>query len=128
MLVSILCFFILTLPNHRPTTLIICVFLNNIKIKCESFKIVTKKNQKHNIRKKNLKEKDVAISRIYNSLGEIKSTFRALKTDLYLPPFYYKKDNAPMKHLLLGLLGYWIVKTIRLQINNKKLNQDWKGI
>jgi hypothetical protein len=61
-------------------------------------------------------------------LREIESTFKTLKTDLDRRPIYHKNNNATMAHLHLGLLGYWIVNTIRHQLKTKKINHDWKEI
>lgn len=76
-----------------------------------------------------LTNKDEAtIWKIYNSLREIESTFRTLKTDLDLRPIYHKNDDASMAHLYLGLLGYWLVNTIKHQLKSKKINHHWKEI
>ena len=61
-------------------------------------------------------------------MREVESTFRTLKTDLDLRPIYHKNDNATLAHLHLGLLGYWIVNTIRHQLKTKKINHDWKEV
>ena len=61
-------------------------------------------------------------------MREIESAFRTLKTDLDLRPIYHKNDDASMAHLYLGLLGYWLVNTIRHQLKSKKINHDWKEI
>lgn len=50
---------------------------------------------------------------IYNTIREIESTFRTLKTDLDLRPIYHKNDDSTMAHLHLGLLAYWLANTIR---------------
>jgi hypothetical protein len=79
--------------------------------------------------KTSLKDNDEAtIWKIYNALREVECTFRTLKTDLDLRPIYHKNDNVTMAHLHLGLLGYWIVNTIRHQLKIKKINHDWKEI
>lgn len=65
---------------------------------------------------------------IYNTIREIESTFRVLKTDLDLRPIYHKKDASSMAHLHLGLLAYWIVNTIRHQLKQSGINDDWKEI
>ena len=49
---------------------------------------------------------------IYNTIREIESVFRCLKTDLDLRPIYHKSDDATLAHLHLGLLAYWLVNTI----------------
>lgn len=65
---------------------------------------------------------------IYNTIREIESTFRVLKTDLDLRPIYHKKDVSSMAHLHLGLLAYWLVNTIRYQLKQSGINDDWKEI
>lgn len=65
---------------------------------------------------------------IYNTIREIESTFRVLKTDLDLRPIYHKTDEATMAHLHLGLLAYWLVSTIRHQLKQKGYNSDWNEI
>ena len=65
---------------------------------------------------------------IYNTIREIESSFRTLKTDLDLRPIYHKNDDATLAHLHLGLLGYWVVNTIRYQLKKHKINDSWKEI
>jgi len=65
---------------------------------------------------------------IYNTIREIESTFRLLKTDLDLRPIYHKNDEATMAHLHLGLLAYWLVNTIRFQLKQSGITDDWKEI
>ena len=48
---------------------------------------------------------------IYNTLREIESSFRCLKTDLDLRPIYHQKDASTMAHLHLGLMAYTMVNT-----------------
>jgi hypothetical protein len=65
---------------------------------------------------------------IYNIIREIEATFRTLKTDLDLRPIYHKKDDASMAHLHLGLLAYWVVNTIRYQLKQKGIKNEWRDI
>jgi hypothetical protein len=65
---------------------------------------------------------------IYNTIREIESTFRCLKTDIYLRPIFHKNDDASMAHLHLGILAYWLVNTIRHQLKKGKINCDWREI
>jgi transposase len=65
---------------------------------------------------------------IYNTIREIEYTFRTLKTDLDLRPIYHKKDEASKAHLHLGLLAYWVVNTIRYQLKQKGINNEWRDI
>jgi hypothetical protein len=77
----------------------------------------------------NLEDTDEALEwMIYNTIREIESTFRILKTDLDLRPIYHKNDDATMAHLHLGLLAYWLVNTIRHQLKKSGINNDWKEI
>ena len=73
-------------------------------------------------------EDEVVIWNIYNTIRQIESTFRTLKTDLDLRPIYHKNDNATMAHLHLGLLAYWLVNTIRYQLKGHGINYGWKEI
>lgn len=65
---------------------------------------------------------------IYNTIREIESTFRMLKTDLDLRPIYHHNDNSTMAHLHLGIMAYWLVNTIRYQLKKSGINDDWKEI
>lgn len=77
----------------------------------------------------NINDADEALEwMIYNTIREIESTFRVLKTDLDLRPIYHKNDESSMAHLHLGLLAYWIVNTIRYQLRQAGIHDDWKEI
>jgi len=65
---------------------------------------------------------------IYNTLNEIESTFRVLKTDLNLRPVYHQKDLYSEAHLFLGLLAYQVVNTVRHQLKANNINYDWQNI
>ncbi|HKG67933.1 MAG TPA: IS1634 family transposase [Segetibacter sp.] len=65
---------------------------------------------------------------IYNIIREIEGTFRTLKTDLDLRPIYHKTDDASMAHLHLGLLAYWVVNTVRYQLKQKGIKNEWSDI
>lgn len=76
-----------------------------------------------------LDEKDEQMQwTIYNIIREIEATFRTLKTDLDLRPIYHKTDEASMAHLHLGLLAYWVVNTIRYQLKQKGIKNEWSDI
>ncbi len=66
--------------------------------------------------------------RIYNIIREIEYTFRVLKTDLNLRPVFHKTDEATCAHLHLGLLAYWLVSTIRFQLKQAGINQEWREV
>jgi hypothetical protein len=73
-------------------------------------------------------EDELSLWTIYNSIREIESTFRCLKTNLDLRPIYHKNDDATMAHLHLGILAYWLVNTIRHQLKQQKINHNWQEI
>lgn len=75
-----------------------------------------------------LLEDEVMIWNIYNTIREIESSFRTLKTDLDLRPIYHKSDAATMAHLHLGLLAYWVVNTIRCKLKAHGINSNWQEI
>lgn len=65
---------------------------------------------------------------IYNTIREVESTFRCLKSDLSLRPVFHKTDDATMAHLHLGLLAYQLVSTIRFQLKQQGIGHEWKEI
>ena len=77
----------------------------------------------------NLDEQDQKVQwTIYNTIREVESSFRCLKTDLDLRPIYHKTDAASLAHLHLGVLAYSVVNTIRYQLKIHGINEDWRGI
>ena len=58
------------------------------------------------IRTSLIPEQEETLWRIYNTIREIESTFRCLKTDLDLRPIFHENDDSTMTHLHLGLLAY----------------------
>ncbi|HEY1871003.1 MAG TPA: hypothetical protein VGG71_08090, partial [Chitinophagaceae bacterium] len=75
-----------------------------------------------------LLEDEMTIWNIYNTIREIESTFRTLKTDLDLRPIYHKSDAGAMAHLHLGMLAYWLVNTIRCKLKAHGINRHWPEI
>ena len=69
-----------------------------------------------------------AIWLFYNTIREIESAFRVLKSDLELRPIYHQKDENTMAHLYLGILAYWLVNTVRYQLKKKGINSGWREI
>lgn len=87
------------------------------------------KNEGYYLLRTTLDQKDEKTQwTIYNTIREIEATFRTLKTDLDLRPVYHKTDKASMAHLHLGLLAYWAVNTIRHQLKQKEINNEWRDI
>ena len=73
-------------------------------------------------------EDEVMVWNVYNTIREIESTFRALKTDIDLRPIYHKKDESTIAHLNLALLAYWLANTIRHQLKSSGINLCWREI
>jgi hypothetical protein len=71
---------------------------------------------------------EVIVWNVYNTIREIESTFRTIKTDLDLRPIYHKNDESTIAHLNLGLLAYWLVNTIRRQLKRSDINHSWTEI
>jgi hypothetical protein len=93
-----------------------------------SYKIAQEELGKYFIRTSLNAENEKIVWDIYNSIREIESSFRCLKTDLDLRPIYHKTDQGTMAHLYLGILAYWIVNTIRHQLKGKGIKDDWQEV
>jgi transposase len=65
---------------------------------------------------------------IYNTVREVESAFRCLKTDLNLRPVFHQKDDNVEAHLHLGLMAYNIVAPIRYMLKRRGINSDWRNI
>lgn len=87
------------------------------------------KKEGHYLLRTNLDERDEKVQwTIYNTIREVESSFRCLKTDLDLRPIYHKSDEASLAHLHLGVLAYTVVNTIRYQLKQSGINEDWRAI
>lgn len=65
---------------------------------------------------------------IYNTIREVESTFRCLKSELKIRPVYHQKDSRIESHIYLTILAYQLVNTIRYMLKNQKLNYSWSTI
>ena len=65
---------------------------------------------------------------IYNTIREVESTFRCLKSDLLIRPVFHQKDERIESHIYLTLLAYQLVNTIRYMLRQKQIRYDWKNI
>lgn len=61
----------------------------------------------------------------YNIIRNIEGCFRTLKLDLDLRPIYHCRDESTQAHLFFGLLSYWLVNTMRVQLSRKGINHNW---
>lgn len=71
---------------------------------------------------------DENIWDIYNTIRQVESTFRCLKTDLRIRPVFHQKDKYSTSHIHLGLMAYQIVTAIRHRLKQNKINHDWTNI
>lgn len=65
---------------------------------------------------------------IYNTIREVESTFRCLKSDLQIRPVHHQKDERIEAHIYLTLLAYQLVNTIRYLLKEKGIHHDWSNI
>ncbi len=65
---------------------------------------------------------------IYNTIREVESTFRCLKSDLNIRPLHHQKDSRIESHIYLTILAYQLVNTIRHMLKDKGINYQWKNI
>lgn len=72
------------------------------------------------------KEED--LWKIYNTIREVESTFRCLKTDLNIRPVYHQNDERVESHIYLTILAYQLVNTIRYQLKQSAIHYDWQNI
>jgi transposase len=71
---------------------------------------------------------DKLIWKIYNTLRDIESTFRCLKTDLDIHPIYHQKDINTQAHIFAGIVAFQLVNAIRQSLKEKWNNHDWRHI
>ncbi len=65
---------------------------------------------------------------IYNTIREVESTFRCLKSDLNIRPVFHQNDERVESHIYLTILAYQLVNTIRYMLSREGLNYDWPNI
>jgi len=65
---------------------------------------------------------------IYNTIREVESTFRCLKSDLKIRPVHHQNDERIKSHIYLTILAYQLVNTIRHMLKQENINLDWKNI
>lgn len=65
---------------------------------------------------------------IYNTIREVESTFRCLKSDLNIRPVHHQNDERIEAHIYLTILAYQLVNTVRHMLKKKGINHDWQNI
>lgn len=64
----------------------------------------------------------------YNTIREVESTFRCLKSDLNIRPVHHQLDGRIKSHIYLTILAYQLVNTIRYMLRQKGIHDDWSNI
>lgn len=65
---------------------------------------------------------------VYNTIREVESTFRCLKTDLQLRPVHHQNDQRIASHIYLSMLSYQLVNTIRHMLKADEIKYSWQNI
>ena len=65
---------------------------------------------------------------IYNTIREVESTFRCLKSDLQLRPVHHQTDHCVASHIYLAMLAYQLVNTIRYMLKQHGLHHNWQNV
>lgn len=64
----------------------------------------------------------------YNTIREVESTFRCLKSDLLLRPVHHQNDQRVEAHIYLAMLAYQLVNTVRHMLKENNINLDWRNV
>ena len=72
--------------------------------------------------------KEADLWDVYNTIREVESTFKCLKSDLNIRPIHHQKDERVEAHIYLTILAYQLVNTIRYMLKSKGIKYDWKNI
>lgn len=72
--------------------------------------------------------KEEELWTIYNTIREVESTFRCLKSDLNIRPIHHQKDKRIEAHIYLTILAYQLVNTVRHMLKEKGIKHSWTNI
>ena len=65
---------------------------------------------------------------VYNTIREVESTFRCLKSDLNIRPIHHQNDCRIKAHIYQTILAYQLVNTIRHYLKKSNIHYDWQNI
>ncbi|MDE2645934.1 MAG: IS1634 family transposase [Bacteroidota bacterium] len=68
------------------------------------------------------------IARTYWRLAEIEQTFRTMKSDLGLRPFFHRKKERIEAHLFLSVLAFHTAHLIRWKLRARQIHSNWAAI
>jgi hypothetical protein len=74
------------------------------------------------------KPTETQLWEIYNTIREVESTFRCLKSNLNIRPVHHQNDVRIESHIYLTILAYQLVNTIRHMLKNNNIHHDWTNI
>ncbi len=71
---------------------------------------------------------EAQLWRTYTMLTDLESVFRSLKSELGLRPVYHQITDRVSGHLLISVLAYHLVHTIRYQLKQSGINISWDSL
>ncbi len=72
--------------------------------------------------------KEKELWQIYNTIRDVESTFRCLKSDLNIRPVHHQNDTRVEAHIYQTILAYQLVNTIRHMLKGKGIHHDWTNV
>jgi hypothetical protein len=71
---------------------------------------------------------ELKLWKTYIMLTDLESVFKSLKSELGLRPVFHQKAGRTASHLLITLLAFHIVQTIRFQLKKEGIHTSWTGL
>lgn len=68
------------------------------------------------------------IWKTYTILTEVEAAFRCMKSELGMRPVFHQKTNRVDAHLLITLLAYHVLHSIRYKLKRHNINASWHKI
>lgn len=68
------------------------------------------------------------IWKTYTILTEVEAAFRCMKSELGMRPVFHQKTNRVDGHLLITLLAYHVLHSIRYKLKRHNINASWHKI
>lgn len=71
---------------------------------------------------------EIELWKIYNTIREVESTFRVLKSDLKIRPVNHQNDERIESHIYLTILAYQLINVIKIMLRRAGVNYGWENI
>jgi transposase len=68
------------------------------------------------------------IWELYAMLHEVEETFRSIKSELEIQPNFHQKEDRCDTHILIAILAYHILHSIRTRLKQVGINYRWETI